>query len=251
MTENLGPRRGRYRGGRWTRVSHGLYRPTQDLGGVRQELEAWQLVLPPFGAFTHLTAAREHGWWLPPLPPDLPVFATMSKRESRPRRDGLVISRHDPPVETVLVDGLPLTAPAETLLQCANDLGLLDLVVLIDAALHLKSCTAEELGAAGAVRRRGAPSLRRALILADGRSESAWESMLRMLHWACDVPVEPQFEVYEDGIFVARGDLVIKGTRTLQEYDGDEHRKKRPPRRPGPGAPTIERGVDAPRLHLS
>lgn len=156
MTEDMGPRRGRYRGGRWTKVSHGLYRPAQELSGPRQDLDAWRLVLPPSGAFTHLTAAREHGWWLPPLAPDLPVFASMSKHESRPRREGLLISRHDVPVDTVMVDDLPLNAPAETLLACARDLGLLDLVVLIDAALHLKSCTPDDLGLAGAQRRRGA-----------------------------------------------------------------------------------------------
>jgi hypothetical protein len=68
------------------------------------------------------------------------------------------------------------------------------------------------------------PRCRRAVRLADGRSESAWESMLRMLHIACGIPVEPQFEVYDEhGQFVARGDLLIKGTSTLHEYDGDEH----------------------------
>src|SRR5680860_420097 len=100
MTGDLGPRRGRYRGDRWTKVSHGLYRPEHELSGPHQDLAAWNLVLPPTGAFTHLTAAREHGWWLPPLPVDLPVFASMSKHESRPRREGLVISRHNLPVGT-------------------------------------------------------------------------------------------------------------------------------------------------------
>jgi hypothetical protein len=125
------------------------------------------------------------------------------------------------------VDGIPLASPAETLWSCARDLGLLDLIVLIDAALQLGSCTLEELVEVAARRRYGTPRLRRAIPLADGRSESAWETLLRILHVVCNVPVEPQFVLRdESGGFVARGDLRILGTTTLHEYDGGEHRKK-------------------------
>jgi very-short-patch-repair endonuclease len=109
-------------------------------------------------------------------------------------------------------------------LACARDLQLLDMVVLTDAALHLRATAMSELESLSHERRRGAPVLRQALKHADGRSESAWESMLRMLHEACGVPVEPQYVVRDAaGSFVARADLWIKGTRTLHEYDGDDH----------------------------
>jgi len=63
--------------------------------------------------------------------------------------------------------------------------------------------------------------------LLDGRSESPWESVLRMLHWAADVAVVPQYKVYDTfGRFVARGDLWVVGTRRLNEYDGEKHREK-------------------------
>lgn len=219
---------GRRRGGRWAKVSHGLYRPSSDLVGQRQDLAAWQLVLPPSGAFTHLTAAREYGWWLPPLPDDLPVFVSMSREEARPKREGLRVSRHPEAPPRHIKGGLPVAVPEETLLACARDLGLLDMVVLVDGALHLDSCTIEDLAKVARQRRKGAPALRRALRYAEGRSESAWETMLRMLHVVCDVPVEPQFEVFDDnGVFLARGDLLVKGTRTLHEYDGDAHLQRR------------------------
>ena len=209
-------------------MSHGLYKPTLDVAGAREELRAWALVLPPSGAFTHLTAAAEYGWWLPPLPHGLPVFAAMRHAEPRPRRSGLLVARHTQPFEMILRDGVPFTSPAEALLACAADLGLIDLVVLVDAALHLGSCTIEEIEAVARLRRRGAPQLRRALTLADARSESAWETLLRILHVVCQVPVDPQFILLdENGGFVARGDLRITGTTTLHEYDGGEHRKKR------------------------
>ena len=104
-------------------------------------------------------------------------------------------------------------------------LGLLDLVVLCDAALHHGNCSVAELEAAAAPGRRGSPVLRRALALADGRSESAWESVLRLLHVSCGVQVEPQYVLRDaSGAFVARGDLWLVGTRTFHEYDGEVHR---------------------------
>ncbi len=227
MHPQTGPRRGHFRSRLWTPVSHGLFKPTRDLDGPRQDLEAWRLVLPPSGAFTHLTAAQDFGWWLPPLPEDLPVFASIRHAEHRPRRSGLRIMRLPHQFEVVTREGLPFTAPGETLLCCARDLGLLDLVVLIDAAVHLGWCTFEELVRAASARRRGAPMLRRALRWADGRSESPWETLLRILHVVCDIPVEPQFVLADEhGGFVARGDLWLKGTTTLHEYDGGEHRTK-------------------------
>lgn len=219
------PSRGRRRGDRWTRISRGLYVPsTQASPTVDPTLPGWQLVLPPAAAFTHLTAAREYGWWLPPLPDDVPVFADAVQGGSWPRRSGLKVTRHPTPIASVRRDGIRLATPTESVLACARDLGLLDLVVVLDAALHLGACTLSELHEAAARRRRGAPLLRRALLLADGRSESAYESLLRVLHVVCGVPVKPQHEVRDGGgVLVARGDLWIVGTTTLHEYDGGNH----------------------------
>lgn len=227
MDDEVGPRRGHLRSKLWVPVSHGLYKPRRDVDGPLQDLEAWQLVLPPGGAFTHLTAAAVFGWWLPPLPEDLPVFAAVPHSGSRPRRSGLEVVRHTQPFEITEHHGVLLTTPADTLLACAADLDLLDLVVLLDAALHLGSCTLSDIDAAAAHRRRGAPRLRRARTHADGRSESAWETLLRILHQVCGVPVEPQLVIEDEaGSFVARGDLHLIGTTTIHEYDGAEHRKK-------------------------
>jgi very-short-patch-repair endonuclease len=61
--------------------------------------------------------------------------------------------------------------------------------------------------------------------LLDQRSESAWESVLRVLHVVADVDVEPQREIFAaDGTFVARADLWLVGTRRIHEYDGAGHR---------------------------
>ncbi len=186
-----------------------------------------QLALPESAGFTHLTAAATYGWWLPTpinLPDDWPVFVAMPRSPSRPKRRGLNVAQLSYEPALVRVGGLRLTSPADTLLACARDLGLLDLVVLCDAALHMGSCGNRDILAAAGPGRRGAPLLRRAVALADGRSESAWESVLRMLHVVCDIGVEPQYVLRHAGAFVARGDLWLVGTRALHEYDGAVHR---------------------------
>ena len=216
--------RGHRRGQDWINVSYGLHRPAHQPAGLHTDLLAWRLVLPPSGAFTHLTAAAVHGLWLPPLPPNLPIFASMSRDESRRQRVGLRIVRLASAPDRVILEGVPVTPVTETILACAVHLRLLDLVVLCDAALHLRLCTREELEAVAALQRRGAPMLRRALRYADARSESAWETLLRILHVLCRIPVEPQAIITApDGTFVAQGDLLILGTRTLHEYDGGDH----------------------------
>ncbi len=229
-TEDWGPRRGLKGNRQWRTVSHGVQRPVAAAPGPHGDLAAWQLVLPGSGVFTHLTAAGVYGWWLPPLPDEVPVFAAQAKADPRPRRPGLRVSRHPTVPPAVIRDGLRLAPPEEVLLACARDLGVLDLVVLLDGALRAGDCDAEGVLAV-ARGRPGAPVLRTAVALADHRSESPWESLLRVLHVVCDVPVEPQHTLYDGGRFVARGDLWIVGTRVFHEYDGAGHLERRQQRK--------------------
>lgn len=219
---------GRIRRAGWVRVTYGVHRPLGLAGERLADLASWQQVLPNSGTFTHLTGAMVRGWWLPPLPAELPVFAGIMDSEPRPRRPGLVVCRHTQRIDWDPVAGLRVATPPEILLASARDLGLLDLVVLADAALSLGHCTLNDLRQAAAQRRRGAPALRRALPYVDARSESAWESVLRLLFLVCDVPVQAQYDVRDrDGIVRARADLRILGTRRLPEYDGEVHRDPR------------------------
>jgi len=218
--------RGWIRTAGWVRVSRGLYRPRLGGHGLADDLHGWQLALPPSGSFTHLNGAALRGWWVPPLPRDLPVFAGISEGEARPRRSGLLVSRHPGDIPCEERAGLRVAAATEILLAAGRDLGLLDMVVLTDAALHPDECTLPELEQASSRRRRGAPALRRALRFADARSESPWESVLRLLHQLCKVSVVPQSPILDDdGVAWARADLRIEGTRRLPEYDGAGHRE--------------------------
>jgi hypothetical protein len=221
-----GPIRGRIRQRQWEQLSRGLYIPRANVSALREVLHAWQLVLPKSAAFTSLTAAELRGWWRPQAVPH-PVFVAVPIGDHYPERSGLLVCRHPRPAPSETVRGVKITTAPETLLAAARDLGLLDLVILGDSALRCGDCTLKELRATAAQRRRGAPRLRALLPLLDDRSESPWESVMRVLHLAAGIEVVPQKEIFDQwGRFVARADLWLVGTRRIHEYDGDVHRDR-------------------------
>lgn len=208
----------------WRRVARGVYVPATEPSTTAQQAHAWRCLLGDGVTFTGLTAAALRGWWLPALPKDVPTFIAISERDVRPRRVGLRVARHRGGIPSVRLDALRVATPTETVLSCARILSLLDLVILVDAALHLGDCTEPDLRHAAGQRRRGARALRAALPLMDGRAESPGETLLRILHTSCGIPVEPQFVLADSDRVIARADLRIIGTRRLPEYDGAYHR---------------------------
>jgi len=219
-----GGSRVRRRGRAWVPLAHGVHRPAQVADVFEAELQAWAEKLPASAVFTGLTAARIWGMWLPPLPAGMPVFAATRTDAARSRRAQVCLTRHPRLPEYVRLGDLRVATPPETLLACARHVGLLDLVVLADSALHARYCSLRQLTETASARRRGAPLLRQALRWCDELSESAWETLLRVLLTSAEVPVESQAVIRDaTGAFVARGDLLIKGTRTLMEYDGSGH----------------------------
>jgi hypothetical protein len=218
------------------RVSHGLYLPIAASHDEQQErlrdLRAWLLVLPPDTVFTHITAADLCGWWLPKLPQFVPVFAVTGLAANVPRRAGLICSRLPRHDLTGTVHGLPVDNPCEILLRAARDLALLDMVVMLDSAIRFGHVQTDQLDEYCHSRRPGSRPLRRAFSLSDPRSESAWETLLRLFHTAVEIDVEPQFDVFDEaGHFAGRVDLWVRGRSSAHEYDGDEHEKA--PRRKG------------------
>jgi len=216
------------RGPRWSRVSHGLYAPVGSVEDLAARCSAMRLALPANAAFSHYTVARLLRLWLPELPSALPIFATAPRRGTHIERRGLYVARTD-------AEGcgranhwdLPLAPVTTVLAQLAEDLSFLDLVVAIDSALYVRHCTLTELEDSIRPRQRGAPALRRAICSADTRSESKWETALRVLHVIAGFEVEPQYLVRDEwGDVVARGDLRLKGLRRLHEYDGADHRDR-------------------------
>jgi len=208
----------------WERLARAVYVPASEPNTPGRQAHAWRCLLGDEVTFTGLTSAALRGWWLPVPAEELPAFIAIGEQDARPRRVGLRVARHRSRIPSVRLEGLEVATPAETILACARLLSPLDLVILGDAALHMGDCTEGELRRASVQRRRGARALRRALPLFDGRSESPGETLLRLLHTSCAIPVQPQFVITDGDRIVARADLRITGTRRLPEYDGAHHR---------------------------
>ncbi|GAA1435765.1 hypothetical protein GCM10009616_33740 [Microlunatus lacustris] len=216
--------RGKVRRVGWTAVTPGAHVAAREPDLV-DRLRAWALVLPESAAFTHLTAAELRGWWLPHRVP-APVFVTVPRHDRHPQRRGLLVDRTATTPAPSLA-GLAVAPATETLLACARDLALLDLVPMADFALRCGHVREDEIAELAAGRRPGARMLRRLLPLLDRRSESPWESVMRVLHTAAGIDVVPQHVVRDSrGGFVARADLWLVGTRRLHEYDGEVHRDR-------------------------
>lgn len=177
--------------------------------------------------FTHLTAAALRGWWLPALP-ELPIIACTDGFAPHLDRRGVYVRRCQiPQPNRVQVGDLRVASPSWVVAELAEHLALVDLVVAIDGALQLGHLTSRQLAGAVIPGRRGVRTLRQAIMLADGRAESPWETVLRLLHRLAGVDVVPQHVVTgADGQFIARADLWVRGTRRLPEYDGAGHRDR-------------------------
>jgi very-short-patch-repair endonuclease len=216
-------------GKKWQRLTHGYYVSSSQSPERLELLRGLSAVLPQGAAFSGLTAAELYGWWLPPLPKPAPIFITANPSGRRPQRREFRVRRsHLPPEHVRALNGMPVTTAVRTLLDLAEVLSIIDLVVVADAALHRGDVTMAELQAAAICEpRRGIRTFRRMTDLANAKSESAWETMLRLLYVLCGIPVEVQVEIFDSqGGWVARSDLRIKGTVRLPEYDGASHRDR-------------------------
>lgn len=226
------PIRGNVRARGHARVSHGLFLPdSEDDDPVHRwhrELHAWLQVLPESAVFTHLTAVRLYGWDQPKLPEQIPVWVAVNVHDRRPRREGLICSRLTREPGKNVRQGFPVEDPEEVLLRVARDLGVLDLVILIDSALRKDDVDLRRLAVILKSGRPGVRVLAAAYELSHAKRESAMESVLGVFHAAMDIPVEPQVELFDDsGNLIGRGDFLVTGTHYVHEYDGGVHRDKK------------------------
>lgn len=129
------------------------------------------------------------------------------------------------PGDITQIHGVAVTTPLRT----ALDLGRLRhrdrAISALDQLLRLGQFGKEEL-LDGIDRFRGFRGVRQLRVLApiaDPRSESPGESVLRLRFHDALLPTPiPQFEILDGaGRFLARGDLVLENLRFLVEYDGE------------------------------
>ncbi len=192
---------------------------------LAERCRAIALILPDHAVFTHLTSARLRGWWLPRID-DEPIIACSDGEAPHHDRRGVYVRRCGLPDDhREVVKGVPVASAEWTIVELAEHLCLIDLVVAIDSALRAGDTSVDAIRSTMRRGRRGVRVLRRALTLVDGRSDSPWESVLRLAHTLSAIEVEVQHQLRDDiGEIIWSLDLAIRGTRRAAEFDGGSHR---------------------------
>lgn len=223
-----GVSRRQLQGGPWRRVFHGRYRWVGTEGGEDLRLRGIASGLPEGFAFAGVTAARLLGIELQAgRHPEVivPPSAVLSTRaQARVRRV------HLEPEDVVWRAGLPVTSPLRTCFDLAGRLPVVEGVVALDLALHVNLVQEDSLRGYITNHRgtQGVVGARRAIDLADPRSESPMETRLRLLLIQSGLPrPEAQVSIHDArGAFLGRLDLYYPQGNLGIEYDGENHRDR-------------------------
>lgn len=177
------------------------------------------LLVAPEAVISHHSAARLYGAVVPHSPL---VHLTVTRAQDRRRRQGL--RWHvNAAVSTCWYRGILLTTPAQTFLDLAHELDLVDLVVLGDSLVHRGHLRPDQL--VDAAERAGTALARQAALLVRSGAESPMETKVRLLLVLAGFP-EPrvQFTVTDaDGRPRYRLDLSYPELWVAIEYDGRHH----------------------------
>lgn len=181
----------------------------------------------PGTAVSHQSAGVLHG--LPVIlgPRVPPVHLTRPGRGGSRRTKGLVL--HAAVLDTserVTVRRMQVTTVARTIVDIARSAPMADAVAAADAALNRELVTPTDITEAltSAAHRSGMGAARRALRLADGRSESVGETRMRLALRDLGLPeLELQIDMYSaTGQFLGRCDAGDHLAGWLIEFDGKE-----------------------------
>ena len=160
-----------------------------------------------------------------------PVEVALAHTRRVRRRSGLLVTGEVlHPSEVVGTDLGPATSPARTAFDLARRLPEDQAVAAMDALLRAAGALADEVFTVAQrhLRSSGRSRALAAARLADPRSESPRESLLRLAVVRAGLPAPvPQYEVRVGGRFVARLDLAWPQLRVALEYDGAHHRNRR------------------------
>ena len=210
-------------GRRFVRVRHGVYVEARVTGPegrvpVRVQVAAARLLTGVDLVATGATAVALHGLPLLGRPPGR--LELRERKQERPLHHGASATLL--PDEVVGVDGVPVTSLACTAVDVARVRGFLAGVLVADAVLR-RGVPPGQLEDA-LLRRARWPGLengRRAVAFADGRAESALESLGRVRFDEQGLP-PPELQVWrgEPPDLFARVDHYWRAHRTVAEADG-------------------------------
>ncbi len=179
--------------------------------------------LEPGAVVSHGSAAVLHR--LPIRPERLRrVHVTRPRSGGGQRRS--VVHVHVAPFDSVqlaIVDGVPVTSLARTVLDLGRSLPMHEAVAIGDHALRSGLDPAElAIGLEGMRSWPGVRAARRSCDFLDPRSESPAESTSRVRFFEQGIPTpDLQYEVFDEGgALLARSDFCWEERRTLGEFDG-------------------------------
>ncbi|MBK5239128.1 MAG: hypothetical protein JJE28_08490 [Actinomycetales bacterium] len=193
---------------------------------------AYAAKMPSTHCFSHSTAAILHGMRLPRATQELSELHVTAGPDSWAPQ-GKRIRGHVGEVRVVELGGLRVVPAIVAWCQLSTLLGLDDLVIAADGLVARKNPTATVGELQAAVEswrgRRGFRRLSDALAHVRERTDSARETMLRLLIVRAGMP-EPMINApirSRTGHVVAHADLAYPEFNLILEYDGDHHRTER------------------------
>jgi hypothetical protein len=210
----------------WHRRRAGVYVVGGTPASWKQDLMVACLAGPDGTIASHRSAAALFGWCDPPKEPEVTVPGGASGRR--------IASSHHARLDAAdrcVSCGIPSTAPARTIVDCAGVMSLEDLCDLVDTACYRRRGLAREIGRAlrrlGTRGRRGVKTLREAMLpWTEGvRPGSPAEArcIRAFARWGLPKP-ERQYRIFDEtGNEIARVDFAWPDTRLLFEYDGEEY----------------------------
>ena len=201
--------------GRWHEVGPGVYR----LAGVpvtwKQRALAACLLAGPGAVVSHRSAAVL--WRVSGFRPGRVDITVPAGRSSRNALARVHRSHH---MEGTMRDGVPVTRPARMLTDLAGVVGGDVLEEAVDDVLCRRLCRLDQLSAPAG--RRGARALRAVLEAWNGDALPAGVAEMRVVRalLAAGLP-DPvrQYEIFHEGVFVARADLAYPDVRLAMELD--------------------------------
>jgi hypothetical protein len=140
------------------------------------------------------------------------------------RRNGIhthLADLHSSEVSTI--DGVAVTSPRRTVIDCARMLPLVEAVVIADQALSKKFVELADLiaDAKSLGRRPGGRAARHAMSLADPGGESPGETRTRLILVRGGFELDTQVEICDaDDVFIGRVDMKLRNSPVVIEFDG-------------------------------
>lgn len=183
------------------------------------------LLAAPSAVASHVSAGRHFDWpflgsW------DARPWLTADRGDTRRtpvnNRTWVIEAAGLPDDQWALVDGLRVTTRPRSAVDLARHLPVREGLVVVDAALHRGDVDPDGLAAVVAYCENW-PGIRRArkvVDLADGRSESPYESVARLQCFRLGVDTDPQAWMYDGRGCIGRTDLRIVGHNAVLEVDG-------------------------------